>query len=308
MTAPSLDHFRAPLAIARAEHVDLSARTAANLRSISDTLSPVDLLIICLASLAAAALTLFSGFGLGTLLMPVFAIFFPVPVAIAATAIVHLANNVFKFALLARKANRRVALWFGAASGAGALLGAFMLTLLADRPALYEWSFQFNSHEVHAQITIEKLVVAFVMLAFAVLELAPETRDMAFPPRWLVPGGVLSGFFGGLSGHQGALRSAVLVRAGLTRESFIATGVVCAVIVDVCRLAVYGTSIHAHHWDIIRDHVGATGRLLLAACLAAFAGSFLGARLVKKTTISALRSIVGVGLVLLSILLGIGLV
>ncbi len=288
--------------------LDLSARTHADLRPISVTLWPVDLLIICLASLGAAALTLFSGFGLGTLLMPVFALFFPVPVAIAATAIVHLANNIFKFALLARKAHPRVALWFGAASGLGALLGACLLTVLADRPALYEWSFQFNDHLVNAQITVEKLVVAFVMLAFAVLELAPETRDLAFPPKLLVPGGVLSGFFGGLSGHQGALRSAVLVRAGLTRESFIATGVVCAVVVDVCRLAVYGISIHAKHWTVLQDHAGSTARLLLAACLAAFVGSFLGARLIKKTTIATLRAIVGVGLVLLSILLGTGLV
>jgi uncharacterized membrane protein YfcA len=293
---------------ATATHIGLSARTATNLRTFPGTLPQVDILLICIVSLVAATLTLFSGFGLGTILMPVFAIFFPVPVAIAATAIVHLANNLFKFALLARKANPRVALWFGTASGAGALVGAWLLTILADRPALYEWSFLLASREVHAQITIEKLVVAFVMLAFALLELAPETRDMAFPPRFIVPGGALSGFFGGLSGHQGALRSAVLLRAGLSRESFIATGVVCAVIVDVCRLAVYGTSIHARHWDVLRDHAGATGRLLLAACLAAFAGSFIGARLMKKTTISTLRSIVGVGLVLLSVLLGIGLV
>jgi len=39
---------------------------------------------------------LLSGFGLGTLLLPVFALFFPLPVAIAATALVHLANNFFK--------------------------------------------------------------------------------------------------------------------------------------------------------------------------------------------------------------------
>jgi hypothetical protein len=35
-----------------------------------------------------SGLTLFSGFGLGTVLMPAFAVFFPVPTAIAATAVV----------------------------------------------------------------------------------------------------------------------------------------------------------------------------------------------------------------------------
>jgi len=36
----------------------------------------VQYIVLCLAALAASGLTLFSGFGLGTLLMPVFAIYF----------------------------------------------------------------------------------------------------------------------------------------------------------------------------------------------------------------------------------------
>lgn len=72
-----------------------------------------ELVLIGATALLASGLTLFSGFGLGTLLMPVFALFFPVAVAIAATAVVHLANNLFKLALLARLADWRVVLRFG---------------------------------------------------------------------------------------------------------------------------------------------------------------------------------------------------
>ena len=59
--------------------------------------------IVCLVALGASFLTLFSGFGLSTLLMPAFALFFPLEAAIAMTAVVHLANNVFKLALVGRK-------------------------------------------------------------------------------------------------------------------------------------------------------------------------------------------------------------
>jgi uncharacterized protein len=52
-----------------------------------------------------AGLTLFPGFGLGTLLMPTFALFLPLAVAIAATAVVHFANNLFKLVLVGRKAS-----------------------------------------------------------------------------------------------------------------------------------------------------------------------------------------------------------
>ena len=56
--------------------------------------------VVCGVALMVSGLTLFSGFGLGTLLMPTFALFFPVEVAVAATAVVHLANNVFKLFLV----------------------------------------------------------------------------------------------------------------------------------------------------------------------------------------------------------------
>lgn len=60
----------------------------------------VQYVVLCLTALLVSGLTLFSGFGLGTLLMPAFAIFFPIEIAVAMTAFVHLANNLFKLGLL----------------------------------------------------------------------------------------------------------------------------------------------------------------------------------------------------------------
>ena len=65
----------------------------------------MEYIIISLTALIVSSLTLFSGFGLGTVLMPAFALFFPIPVAIAATAVVHLANNIFKVILVGRHAD-----------------------------------------------------------------------------------------------------------------------------------------------------------------------------------------------------------
>ena len=84
----------------------------------------MDYIIICLAALIGSALTLFSGFGLGTILVPVFAIFFPIEIAIALTAIVHFLNNLFKLALLGKKANKNVVLRFGVPSIVAAFAGA----------------------------------------------------------------------------------------------------------------------------------------------------------------------------------------
>jgi hypothetical protein len=51
----------------------------------------------------AALLTFFSGFGPGTLLTPVFAIFFPVEFTIALKGVVHFLNNIFKLFLPERE-------------------------------------------------------------------------------------------------------------------------------------------------------------------------------------------------------------
>jgi hypothetical protein len=88
-------------------------------------------------------------------------------------------------------------------------------------------------------VTPVKLVMGVLIMLFAALETVPRMRDLQFGREGLLIGGVVSGFFGGLSGHQGALRSAFLVRAGLSGQAFVGTGVVIACLVDLTRLWTY---------------------------------------------------------------------
>jgi len=153
----------------------------------------------------ASLLTLFSGFGLGTLLLPAFALFFSTPLAVAMTAVVHLLNNLFKLGLMARDADRGMVIRFGVPSIAGALIGAVLLGFIGDIAPVATYA-TFGNHM--ATVTWTGLVIGVLIAAFGVLELLPLGTKLALPARWLPVGGLLSGFFGGLSGHQGALRSA----------------------------------------------------------------------------------------------------
>ncbi len=74
-------------------------------------------------SLLTAILTFFSGFGVGTILTPIFVIFFPIDIAIAMTAIVHFSNNVFKFGLTYKNIDKKVLLKFGVPAIPFAILG-----------------------------------------------------------------------------------------------------------------------------------------------------------------------------------------
>jgi uncharacterized membrane protein YfcA len=84
----------------------------------------MEIILICLAAFFASLLTFFSGFGLGTILMPVFALFFPLEMAIALTGVVHLLNNFFKMYLVGKEANWRIVLKFGTPAVVSALIGA----------------------------------------------------------------------------------------------------------------------------------------------------------------------------------------
>ena len=207
----------------------------------------MEYLVICSVALLASALTFFSGFGLGTLLLPAFALFSPIEQAIAMTAVVHFLNGLFKLALVGRHANHDVVLRFGLPAVAASLLGAWVLAWLAAVPPLF--SYQALGRVV--AVTPVKLVIGLLLLMFAALELAPRFRALSFGPRHLPVGGAISGFFGGLSGMQGALRSAFLSRAGLTKEAFIGTGVLIACMIDISRLGIYSRSLatQATHLD-----------------------------------------------------------
>jgi uncharacterized membrane protein YfcA len=258
------------------------------------------LFVICLAAFVASGLTLISGFGLGTILMPVFALFFPVPVAVAATAVVHLLNNLFKIFLVGRLANRAAVLRFGVPAMLAALAGAALLTYVAALPALLEYRWGGTVHSV----TAVKLVVGVLIAGFAVFELLPVAPGASLGRAFLPLGGVLSGFFGGLSGNQGPFRSLFLIRAGLSRDEFVGTSVVVAVLVDLCRLVVYGIGFQA-----ARTVGGAgTGGYVLAATLAAFAGALAGKRVLARVTYRGVRVLVAVMLIAVGIGLAAGLV
>lgn len=242
--------------------------------------------LIIIAALITSLLTLISGFGLGTLLLPVFALFFPLEIAVALTAVVHLLNNLFKTGLLWRKADLGVVLRFGVPGIIGAWIGAMLLVQLEDQPTLYEG--------FEGPVSITEVVIGALMLVFALMELIPNSKSWSLPEKYLIPGGALSGFFGGLSGHQGALRSIFLLRCGLDKASFIGTGVVIAVLVDMVRIPIYLRSMP-------KEFLHEQGVILALATGAAFLGAVIGKRLIPKITLRSVQLIVGVMLVVIAI-------
>lgn len=252
--------------------------------------------LLCLAAACTSALTLWTGFGLGTLLLPFFILVMPVELAVAATAVVHLLNNLFKLALVGRQAMWRIVARFGLPAMLSAWVGARVFVALTTLAPLATYELRGSVHT----ITLIKVAIALLMVVFALFDVLPRFQRVTFAQRWLPVGGCLSGFFGGLSGHQGALRSAFLMKCGLTPQQYIATGVVIACLVDVSRLFVYSRSFASLA-------LGPYRWLLTAATLSAFLGAWCGARLMPRMTLSILQRLVAVLLLLIACGLATGL-
>jgi uncharacterized membrane protein YfcA len=255
----------------------------------------LNFLVVSLAAFLAAGLTMYSGFGLGTLMLPVFALFFPVEMAVVATALVHGANNVFKVSLLGRHADREVVIKFGLTAIAAAIIGAMALGWFAQSNTSITIEL---SDEAVSKITPAKLVVGLLMIGFALFELLPRFRKLEFDRRYLPLGGALSGFFGGLSGHQGALRSAFLAKTGLTTERFVGSNAVIGFLVDITRISVYVALFSATGGNL-GDFGG--WPLVVSGSLAAFCGVLIGKRYLHKVTMKSVQSLVGI------LLFGVGL-
>ena len=244
-------------------------------------------LLVCTVAFLASGLTFFSGFGLGTLLLPAFAVFIAVESAVALTAVVHFLNGIFKLFLVWRNIDWGIVWRFGFLAIVGAFAGAWTLLLLANAAPLLTYGAFGRTLEV----TPAKLIVGLLLLFFACAEALPSFRKVTFSARYLPLGGLISGYFGGLAGMQGALRSAFLVKAGLRKEAYVATGAAIAFLIDVSRLTVYSRIIGERYADFDLW-------LLSAAVVSAFLGATVGNQYLHKMTMGGIQVIVA-GLLLL---------
>ncbi|MBK9735791.1 MAG: TSUP family transporter [Saprospiraceae bacterium] len=181
-----------------------------------------------------------------------------------------------------------------------AIIFAWMGSRLLSFVALDILVYQYELFDHVFTISIIKIMMAMLMLIFLFIEVHPKLSKLTFSNDKIFMGGAVSGFFGGLAGFQGALRSMFLLKFNLTKEGFIATGIFIACMIDITRLSIYLTYFKG---ITINDHK----TLLLASVISAFAGAYLGSKLIKKVTIKTVQIIVSFLLAILALLLLFGI-
>lgn len=209
--------------------------------------------------------------------------YYPPELAIALTGFVHFVNSALKSALN-RSVNWKIVLVFGLPSLLAAVIGSVLLTSLSNKTLIL---FDLTETLLTRPVSLLKFIIGFFMMSFSILELTLKGKSSALP-LWL--GGALSGFMGGLSGHQGALRSVFLMNRVGEVSAFVSTAAFIGLMTDVSRNSIYLVTLNWGTVDIPQ---------LVLTVIAAAAGVLIGTRLLKKITFGFIQTVVSIGLFLL---------
>jgi uncharacterized membrane protein YfcA len=226
------------------------------------------------ATFFAAALTVPAGFGLATMITPVVFLWLEPHEAVAVVGIVHGSHNAWKLKVLRSSVDYSAVRRYGWAMVVGALIGAALNTAVEADPLL--------------------LIVGVALVVLPLLSISERWTNVRLPDAEDRIGGFGSGFFGGLTGHQGALRAMFLQKRLPNKTEYAATAAVLALVVDVTRVPVY---VALEGWQILD-----AGWLIMGLVLAAILGVQLGKRWLKKWKSDTIRNGILVAIVVSGVL------
>lgn len=232
-------------------------------------------IVLILVTLGTSVVTLFTGFGVGTIMMPVMALFFDVKVAIFLAAIVHFFNNMSRLALYRTEINWKIIQRFGVVSIIGAFIGSYAQIYLDS-----DWL---------------KVGVGLFLAIYALLSLLPNSIKLELPNRVDFIGGLLSGLIGGLIGNQGAIRSLYLLKYEMEKKELIVSSALIAVIIDSTRIPVYAYT----NFRYLQENIV----LLSLIVFSSIVGTLIGSRILPKVSYDMFKKIILIGVLVLGVLM-----
>tara|TARA_Y100000588_G_scaffold382992_1_gene471537 strand:- start:151 stop:879 length:729 start_codon:yes stop_codon:yes gene_type:complete len=220
------------------------------------------LIFVILGGFIAAILTVPAGFGLSTMLTPLVLLIMGPHEAVAVVAVVHAIHNASKYFSLKEyvdfKAFKKYGIWLVI----GAILGALLQYKVPQKPLL--------------------AMIGTFLIILPLLTLSERWTGYRIPEANDRIGGFSSGFMGGLSGHQGALRAMFLTRRLPDKMAYAATASILALCVDLSRIPVY----FIFHHDKLLEHL----LIMFTLSITALLGVWVGKRWLKSLKSTWIRN------------------
>ena len=220
---------------------------------------------ILLVGILSGATAAVSGFGIGSLLTPLLAARYGMALAVAAVSLPHAIATAVRCWRLRASIDWAVVRSFGILSAVGGLTGALLYS-------------RFDS-ALLSRILGALLIATSVA---AMTEWVQRIHPGGFAAHAL---GFTSGFFGGIAGNQGGLRSGALLAFHLSPAALVATATATGLAVDAARMPVY-------LWTAGRDVIPLATPIVIAT-IGVLIGTLLGERLLFGLPPRRFRMIVG---------------
>ncbi len=231
------------------------------------------MLLLVLSTFIASMFGTFTGFGISTVLIPIFLLFFPPPVTLLMVGIIHWFNNVWRLTMFRKGVVYKLILYFGVP---GVLLSYTGARLTVEIP-----------HDILTR------AIGLVIIFYVIFIHIREDFEVKTSSKNALLGGGMYGFSSGLSGIGGEIRSMFLLAYNLPKSVYIATTGAISLTIDTTRILTYLSG------GARLETVLVYGAVPLI--IATFVGAYIGKNLVEKVPKEKFRMIVGIFLFLIAI-------
>ncbi len=239
----------------------------------------VPILLLTMLTLLASSVGTLTGFGTSTIMVPILLLRYPLPETLLFVGIIHWFGDIWKMMFFKRGVRWNLILGFGVPGIIASYLGASLSLNVAEN-------------------ILSRILGAFFLLYVTFLFLNPQWQ-LPEKQRFTVVGGLLSGFFAGIFGVGGAIRSTFLSAFDPTKAVYIFTAGAIGFVIDTTRIATYltgGTKL---------QHIPIPNVALALAIPTSLLGAFLAKKIVDRIPQDSFRKIIAIflGIVALKFLL-----
>ena len=231
------------------------------------------ILLLLVSTFIASMFGSFTGFGISTVLIPIFLLFFPPPVTLLIVGIIHWFNNVWRITLFRKGMIYKLVLYFGAP---GILLAYTGARLTVEVP-----------HDIMTR------AIGVIIILYVVFIYVKEDFEVKANKKNALLGGSMYGFSSGISGIGGEIRTMFLLAYKLPKSVYIATTGAISIIIDSTRIITYV-------WGGARLESALiyAAPLLIATTLG---GAYVGKNIVEKLPKERFRQVVGIFLLAVAV-------
>jgi uncharacterized membrane protein YfcA len=179
----------------------------------------LDIVLVGVLTVLASGIGTLSGFGTSTLMVPVLAMFYPLPQTLLLVGVIHFFTSLWRTLLFRSGLRWDLILKFGLPGIALSALGGLLVFRLPP--------------------DVGGRILGLVLLGYVVLLFAKGRIKLPHRTATAVAGGSLYGLSAGLFGVGGAVRGAFLSAFDLDRSVYLACTGVIALAVDSARVLTY---------------------------------------------------------------------